>query len=243
MREERRAVDIVVPVDRVRAPDDRHLDRHVGRHGRAGRIRPTASASPRHWHACSCPARRRRHSGSNRCSSGEPRPDVTERMSGWVICPTFCSSVIPATIDRTRASSCASGDVAGAAALGHGAWTAWHEARSPTERQSRSFVRIRRALVNAVIRTCCLEVCQRLPALWRRWRRRRWRRRHRAGVRRQDHRSVRASLRRRRRRRRRWRRRKWRRWRRRRLLPEVVTAAEQERPTVFLIRLQRLHVR
>ena len=34
VREERRAVDVVVAVDRVGAPDDRDLDRHVGRHRR-----------------------------------------------------------------------------------------------------------------------------------------------------------------------------------------------------------------
>ena len=54
VREERRAIDIVVPVDRVGAPDHRHLDRHVGRHRRAvivvGQLQPVADAGV-HVHA------------------------------------------------------------------------------------------------------------------------------------------------------------------------------------------------
>ena len=48
VREKRRAVDIVVAVDGVGAPDHRHLDRHVGRHRRAiifvGQLQPVVDA-------------------------------------------------------------------------------------------------------------------------------------------------------------------------------------------------------
>src|SRR4051812_19152534 len=50
-------------------------------------------------------------------------------MSAWVIWPTFCSSVIPATIERARASIAPSDGAAGTAARGQIASAVWHEAR------------------------------------------------------------------------------------------------------------------
>src|SRR6476661_552391 len=56
-------------------------------------------------------------------------------MSAWVICPTFCSSVIPATIERARASTAASDAAAGNAARGQIAGAVWHEARRAASAQ------------------------------------------------------------------------------------------------------------
>src|ERR1700752_867276 len=69
-------------------------------------------------------------------------------MSGWVICPIFCSSVIPATIERTRASSAAAAEIGagGGSAVGASA-AGWHEASNAPERQSENAIRLRRTFV------------------------------------------------------------------------------------------------
>src|SRR5437660_7813572 len=71
-------------------------------------------------------------------------------MSACVICPTFCSSVMLATIERTRASSAGFGS-ARAGAFGQVPAAAAPEARSAAARHRNALGRTRPA--NAVIRS------------------------------------------------------------------------------------------
>ena len=70
-------------------------------------------------------------------------------MSGWVICPIFCSSVMVATIARTFASSAESG--VGAARFGQGLAADAAEARSAVARHTNTRGRTGRTVVNPCI--------------------------------------------------------------------------------------------
>src|SRR4051794_29798280 len=72
-------------------------------------------------------------------------------MSGWVICPIFCSSVIPATIEWTRASIAASG-AAAAVRTGQTPCVVWQEASNAAARHRSTLDRACPALVNTNIR-------------------------------------------------------------------------------------------
>src|SRR5258708_40344850 len=72
-------------------------------------------------------------------------------MSACVICPTFSSSVISATIEWTRDSRAASGATC-AVALGQISAAVAPAANSETERHRSSFAGTARCLINADIR-------------------------------------------------------------------------------------------
>jgi hypothetical protein len=74
VREHGGAEDVVVAVDGIRAPDHRHLDRHVGRHRRVVEgVRPAPASRPR-ARACRCSASCRRRSGPSQDNTCGRRP-------------------------------------------------------------------------------------------------------------------------------------------------------------------------